>query len=407
VARPGPILPAFALGIVLAGCTGGPPLPLISLGPGQDRVPATAPGVFYVQADVNGQPGAQVVLDTGAPIALLDPGAFGGTVPDGIAQVAMMTLGRTTLWKVPIVGLRKKDGEVDLAPNGKLAGGLVGFTVFGHMRVGFDYRDADVLFGAASLPEGVDPSAVSVPFTLEGGGLGLVEGGGVVSFPASRIMVDATIEGESHSMLLDTGASWVALRKSIFNQLRADGRGEVTDKATLATGPATTSVIRLRSVSVGGAEVIDAVGAAADGVENLLDGLGKELGHPVDGLLGAPFLREFYTTVDYPAGALRLDRYATRDHIRDEYRRVGITLKGLISLTRTTYRVDVVYPGTDAAAQGIRSNDLLTEVDGVPLDMPDGLVADESLRGPVGSMHQLKFSDRTLVVRCDELLALP
>jgi Aspartyl protease len=392
------------LSAALLGCGGGPPLPLLVLGPPEDRVPAAAPGVFYVEANVNGAGGAQVVLDTGAPIALLNPKAWNGAVPDGPSRVATMKLGSTTLWKVPTIGLPK---DVDLAPNGKIAGGLVGFTVFGQFMLAFDYRGADVAFGPAPLPDGVATSPITVPFTLEGGGLGIAPGGGVVAFPASRVIVPATIEGESHFMLVDTGASWVGLRQSIFDGLLADGRGQVSDKATLATGPATTNVTRLRSVVVAGAEVTTALGASADAMESLLDGLGKEVGHPIDGLLGAPFLREFYTTVDYPAGTLRLSRYTTRDHIHDEYQRVGVTLKGTIYPTHATYRVDSVYPGTDAAAQKILSNDILLEVDDVALDMGDGIAADERLRGAVGSMHKLKFTDRTLMVRVDELLPLP
>jgi hypothetical protein len=400
---------ALAAAFVLGGCTGGPPVPLVSLGRPGDRISAAAPSVFFVQADVDGEEGAQVVLDTGAPIALLNPAAFNNRVPDGVGRVALMTLGRTTLWKVPTVGQREKDNTVKIAPNGLPSGGLVGYTVFGQFAVSFDYRDANVALGPAQVPDGVDDAPVTIPFAVEGGGLGRLEDGEIVEVPASRILIPAIIEGQSHLMLLDTGSSWVALRSSIFAELAADGRGQVTDKATLAAGEATTSVIRLRSVVAGGVEIPGAVGASAGAIDALLKNLGQEVGRPIDGFLGAPFLCEFYSTVDYPGGALRLHRYATRDHIHDEYRRVGITLKAEIDpRTRlTTYSVDVVYPGSDAAAQGIRPDDVLVAVDGMPLDSPDGIAADRSLLGPVGATRVLTLARTKLTVRIDELLPLP
>src|SRR3954470_12565064 len=143
---------ALASALAAAGCTGGTPFPLLSLGPRTDRLPATAPGVFYVEADINGQPGAQVVLDTGAPIALLNPKAFHGAIPEGAGRVAFMTLGRTTLWKVPTIG---QSADVDLAPNGHPAGGLLGFTVFGKLMMALDYRDESVVLGGAPVPADV------------------------------------------------------------------------------------------------------------------------------------------------------------------------------------------------------------------------------------------------------------
>src|SRR5262245_31635663 len=101
----GSLSSALALTCV-GGCTGGPPVPLLALGPRGDSVSATAPGVFYVPASVDDSAGAEVVVDTGSPIALLNPNSFGGHVPDGAGQVALMTLGKTTLWKVPTVGIK-------------------------------------------------------------------------------------------------------------------------------------------------------------------------------------------------------------------------------------------------------------------------------------------------------------
>src|SRR5258706_15371664 len=142
-------------------------VPPLCLGRPGDRLPAsTASNVFWVEAGVNGNPGPQVIVDTGAPIALLHVEAFDGAVPLGSSRVATMTLGATTLWKVPTVGDHEPHANT-LTPTGQRDGGIVGFTVFGQFEMSFNYRDNQVVIGASPPPDGVlDP--VSVPFGLEG-----------------------------------------------------------------------------------------------------------------------------------------------------------------------------------------------------------------------------------------------
>src|SRR6185295_7201557 len=123
----------------------------------------------------------------------------------------------------------------------------------------FDYRDNQVVIGAAPPPPDVEP-AIGVRFTLEGGGAGPLEPGGeVIEFPASRVIVTGEVEGRPMKFLLDTGASWVALKTDLFRTLLGDGRGTISVEANLAQGTATTGVARARSVVVAGAEVTSAV----------------------------------------------------------------------------------------------------------------------------------------------------
>ncbi len=385
------------------------PVPLVWLGKAGDHLPAsTAASVFWVQADVDGVPGPQVIVDTGAPFALLNVRAFRGSVSAGKGRVATMTLGNTVLWKVPTVGVEgDRTHPPEIAPNGDLFGGILGYTVFGQFPMSFDYRDHQVVVGGAAPPADVLP-AFSIPFALEGGGAGtLPENAGVLTFPASRIILQATIEGTPRTFLLDTGASWVALRTVLFQSLAADGRGQVTDDASLATGNATTNVMRLRSVAVQGIEVKDAVAAAGTKVDELIDNLVAEVGHPVDGLLGAPFLREFYVTINYPNRTLDLYRYASETHIHDEYRRVGIDLAPDSAPTGNVFAVHHVYAGTDAQKKGIRVGERLLSIDGAALDTLDIVTVDEMLLGAVGMTHKLKLSTRTVDVLVEDLLPLP
>ena len=67
------------LALVGAGCgDSSQGEPLVWVGKTGEQLPAsTAANVFTVQADVNGTPGPQVLVDTGAPFALLHSKAFG------------------------------------------------------------------------------------------------------------------------------------------------------------------------------------------------------------------------------------------------------------------------------------------------------------------------------------------
>jgi len=399
-------LAAIAMGLALGCSSGGNrPLPLVWVGTGIDYLPAsTAGNVFWVEADVDGVPGPDVILDTGAPVALLNPPAFAGTVPEGSGRVATLTLGSTTFWKVPTVGI---SAPVERAPNGKAYGGIVGFSVFGQFSTAFDYRGDQVVIGDAPLPAAVDPAGAGAAILLEGGGQALLPDGTGVPLAASRVIVPVAVEGATRSLLLDTGASWVALRRTLFDQIVADGRALLDADVTTVSGEGKAQVARLRSVVALGQEVAGAVSGSSSSVDGLLDTLSAEVGHRVDGMLGATFLREFYVRVDYPNAWLALHRYATRDHILDDYHRVGITLAPRLGGGGTTYVVAGVYPGTDAQKQGIVAGEDLLSVDGRSLASLDPISADQSLIGAVGSSHELAFADRTLRVVVDELLPLP
>jgi predicted aspartyl protease len=402
-------LAATVLSGLLVSCGGSSnSVPLVWVGQGGKPLSAsTASSVFWVEADVNGVPGPQVIVDTGAPFALLDVEPFKGAVALGAGRVATLTLGDTVLWKVPTVGKHAEDPSGSLTPTGKLFGGILGFAVFGQFPVSFNYKNQQVTFGPSAPPAMVLP-VVGVPFALEGGGVGeLPDNSGVMQFPASRIILQATVEGTPRTFLLDTGASWVALRTALFQSIATDGRGQVVDDASLASGNAKTNIMRLRSVAVQGQEVKDAVAASGSQVDQLIDNLVIEVGHPVDGLLGAPFLREFFVTIDYPTRNLDLYRFASEDHIHDEYRRVGIDLAAQLAPNGAFYFVHQVYPGTDAAMKNITVGERLVSIDDVNLELLDAVTVDTMLLGNVGTTHKLQFSDKTVVVQVEDLLPLP
>ena len=161
-------------------------------------------------------------------------------------------------------------------------------------------------------------------------------------------------------------------------------------------------IARVRSVAVGGAEVTNvAVSAFPDEV---LDAVADKLGDPLDGLLGVTFLREFAVTLDYPAGRLGLRRYTRRDHVLDEYRRVGLTLSRDVV---GRYRVASVYRGTDADRQGVAVGETVESVAGRALASAGDDDVDALLRGAPGEARAVRVGGRDLTLRVEELLPLP
>ena len=132
------------------------------------------------------------------------------------------------------------------------------------------------------------------------------------------------------------------------------------------------------------------------------------MGHTIDGLLGAPYLRQFYVTVDYPNRTMRLYKYADESHVLDDYRKVGIEIAGILSRGGNSFVVQKVYAGTDAERQGIHRLDNVLSIDGELLFTLDVSAVDRKLRGPVGASRQLQLAGpRTVDVLIDELLPLP
>jgi len=247
--------------------------------------------------------------------------------------------------------------------------------------------------------------------TLQGGGLGRLDNGEVVAFVATRIPVDVMVEGVSHPFVLDTGASETTVRASLFDTITADGRAQLTGLPIMTVaGSSTATVTRVRTLTAAGATVSNPVVMTIG--DTLLDGLAMEVDHPVDGLLGGNFLREFMVTVDYPQGVLQLQRYTTPP-IADEFKRVGVEL-GLGNGAHR-YVVARLYPNTDAAAKHLSVGDEIVSIDGQALDSLDSVAADDLLNGTVGTSKTLVLGNAnaaglanvSVAVLVDDLVPAP
>ena len=363
--------------------------------------------LLFGDATLDGYSGRRLLVDTGSPFTLVNPALFPGVALPVQTDVTVdVGVGSLVIEGVP--ALQLFDGGTDVLQ----LGGVLGANVLRQFSTQLNYRDQLLCLGDGVAPANIEQPGATFPFVLEGGGVASTSATTTSSYAATRIPVTATVEGVDHQFILDSGASEVAVRSTLFVQLTADGRPFLDGFPVYTAGGATSGeASRMRIVSVGG-EAVTNVPFLNIG-DMLLDQLGTEIGHPVDGLLGGSFLREFLVTVDYPRSTVHLQRYANRDHIMDEFKRVGIALGPGIGTHR--FNVATVYAGSDAAQKGLSLGDEVVTVDGQSLDALDEISADQLLCGTVGTVRQLGFG-QTLIrsltnsevgVLVDDLIPIP
>jgi predicted aspartyl protease len=355
-------------------------------------VPSTgrfAIDVLIADVTVAGAP-TRLIVDTGSPFTIVSPTGVMLSGADADVTVGGVTVKRMQVTPLPITF-------------GDAADGLLGGNLLCQFPTTFDYRAGAVRLGAAPPPADVELPGHTAAVHAEGGGADIQVTTSVrAQFLATRIPVTVTLEGVDHRFIVDTGASNTTVRSELFTTLVADQRHVLAGvPITTIGGTSTAQVARAHSLVAAGTEVQSSPLMASDAIDPLLDQLAAEVRHPVDGLLGGSFLREFLVTLDYPGGAMLLQRYGTRDHIIDEFQRVGVELDG-------SARVALVFPGTDAAAQ-LQLGDTVDAIDGVA--PPDQLAADRALCGAPGTTKHLAVrrgaTALSLDVRVDDLVPLP
>lgn len=297
------------------------------------------------------------LLDTGSPVTVLDPDVY--PLPEGRLRPARLSmLGITAL--SPLVGV------LDLFDDELSVAGVLGGDLLRHFALTVDYRAASVVLypalhgGVPPCGDDLDP-AVQTGFTLRGGGVLSLTSDEDLPVPATRIVVTLLLEGREIDAVLDTGATSVVLRESLYDALATErperpslqGLEVITVDGALATELSRAADLALadapeasRRTSV---ETMVVQGSVA------LDGVSAEVGRPVDALLGAAYLRWFQLTVDYPARRLTLRPYRTPDHVDpDAWITVGFNWYETDS---GAVWVDRVVPGTAAETAGLRAGD--------------------------------------------------
>lgn len=405
------IVIVLGLGPALAGCDDDPSgFPTMGM-PGIPSPTKLGANLIFADVELNGRPGGRLGVDTGSPVVLIDPTKFpGAAVPNQVQMQGNLSFGDFTVDGIPMIQIRTSGAMDPLA-----FAGLLGGNVMRQFSVQFNYADPARAFRLGMPPMDPSPPGVEVPgasvsFTLEGGGRGQIQGE-VVTIVATRVPVTVDIDGVSRPFILDTGASETSVRSVVYTSIVADGRPELHGlPISTVSGPASASVTRSRTMTVAGQMVANA--AVMTIGDTILDSIQQEVKHPLDGLLGGNFLREFLVTVDYPQGSMRLQRYDIPP-VADEFKRVGIDLGAGIGNTR--FVVGVVYPGTDAELKQLSVGDELVAIDGQSLASLDSLGADALLTGAVGTTRQVQLgvalvagiSNTTIGVLVDDLIPPP
>jgi hypothetical protein len=384
---------------------------------GEPSTALIAGNLIFVNASMNmmaeDQGSFGMLIDSGSPVVLIDPSLFGTTPPTTAAQITV-NLGLLDASGQPVVVIDNAPAlPVSNAMMDALGfGGILGGDVMRQFSVQLDYAAPMMdgfCLGCTASTDRTDvqlPGDV-VPFTLRGGGrspvtLGTDSKGNpinspVVSIPPTRIPVTVTIDGNDHSCIVDTGATEVSLRSTVFDQLVSDGRAQLVSGIAIMTiaGASNASLTRAKTITVGASTVADVpvMTIMSTPADQLLNGISNELGTQIDCLLGGSYLRNFLVSIDYPNEQLHLQPYLTPP-IPDEFRRVGITIG--LDVTGRNFVVSSVYPNTDAAAKGIKVNDEIVAVDGTLLANV-GFVADadQLLDGTPGTSKTLTFGGKT------------
>jgi hypothetical protein len=386
---------------------------------GQPSTALISGNLIFVNASMNAMdenPGLfGMLIDSGSPVVLIDPTLFGGKGPTTTSQISTtVDLGLLDAAGNPVVIIDNAPVlQVSTAMMDALGfGGILGGNVMQKFSVQLDYS-APMMEGfclgctATGARSDVQSPGGVVAFTLEGGGnspvtLGVSSTGApinspVVNIPPTRIPVTVNIDGIDHPFIVDTGATEVSLRSSVYASLVSDGRAQLESGIAIMTiaGASNASLTRAKSITVGGVSVanVPVMTIMSTPSDQLLNGISNELGTQIDGLLGGSFLRNFLVTIDYPAGQLHLEPYNTPP-IPDEFRRVGFTIG--LDATGAHFVAQSVYPNTDAAAKGVMVGDQVTAIDGVTLDSV-GYVADADalLDGTPGTSKMITFGAKT------------
>jgi len=365
----------LTLSVALLACDDGRDPP-VTRGDFGQRTPAYLGGLIPVtDVTVSDHAPLPFIVDTGSPITLFNSASF-GYAPDysttGTSDISAFGI---EFSGVPTVtyGAFGPDacGEIPL-------GGILGGDLLSFFNLTIDYLGSalflfDHLDGSPDIGQDVD-AARSVRFRLEGGGKATVVGLSV-DIPATRIIVDGTLEGAEVTFLVDTGASMVTVPKTVFETLGAQDRPRIPDVPVQTVyGESMGFIVRMKSLSVGEVLQNDVPTFVTPDVA-LFDNLSAEVGTPIAALIGGSFLRTYQTTLRYKARRMELAPYKNPVHINPlEFVSPGFEIA---EGCEGGFFVARVYPGTSAAEQGITPGARLYSIESQSLA---GLTIDEADR---------------------------
>jgi predicted aspartyl protease len=347
-------------------------------------VPATFDQwVPEVAGGLDGDTSRRLLVDTGAPLTILDRDSFPSLGKDGLHDADLEAFSL----EFPGYQVARWDlfGGV---PGAGIPDGILGGDLVRHFALALDYHDGRAwlidAYDPTVRPRGAETMPLDAPrtasFELAGGGRSLVTGDcapdptcGTVDLHATRILVQARFEAAADPVwvMVDTGASSVVVDQAFFTSLGDPTRPHFDGLQVItASGPTLAEVSRVWRLALDGG----AAGADAPSVDDLpvtvlpatgiFDALSMEVDRPVVALVGGTFLRRHLAVLDYPARRLVLMRYQDQSHVpADEFVGPGFSL----AASGADWLVSQVFSPSDAATQGLHIGDVVDELDGTPI----------------------------------------
>jgi len=365
---------AALLGTILVGACGGDSGLDYTGVAGRPTLATFDQWVPAVDVSLEGQT-HHVLLDSGAPLTLLDTDAFALGVGSHTVDL--------TLGELEFPDFRVSAFDVINYPQSRVPplAGLIGGDILTEFAMSLDYAGSRIWLedDPRELPDGVEPGALSESLSIEarvaGGGRFLIPGGGSRSVGATRFLVWAQAESQQPEQgfwaLVDTGASSVVVSADLIAELGLESERPRLDGVLVGTaaGLVTAYFTRMWSLRVGGgpgdetAEVTSTPALVLPD-DGLLASASAETGYRVRAIIGGHFLRWFVATLDYPAGSMRLHRYASPAHVPDD-EFVGLGFE--IQHDGANWVISRVFPESDADVQGLVVGEVIRELDGVDI----------------------------------------
>ena len=218
--------------------------------------------------------------------ATRDARGAGGPLQVQIGRADSVALGDALERDVPILmsdDLRRIGAAIGLP-----LGGNLGHSFLGRFRLTVDYARQALTLCTPDEPRDSGPARAELPFTL--------------AHPAKPlVMLPVEVDGHPFRFALDTGASITVISPGVARHL--DLERESMPGMTGGGGAVAASAAVIGTLGIGPVRISRVRVAVAE----FLEGLGRAVGTPLDGIVGTNVLRRFRVTIDYPGMTLRLE----------------------------------------------------------------------------------------------------
>jgi predicted aspartyl protease len=364
-----------------AGCGGDSP-PIYEGTTGQTVALTVAGDVPMANVSIalpNGSSAGLLILDTGSPLSLLSEHAL-SNVGRGFSQLDVNLFELTfAKWQLAVMPLFSPSDCDETVPNG-----VIGADLLGHFAFHVDYRASKGTLFEPGI--GGISGAEQLPVEVLGGGTVRLQGiEQTTRVGATRALIPVEVAGKTVTALIDTGASYVIAKRSLFAEA-----GACCLAVSTVTGTQSASLVKLASLTIG-KTTLQNIAALKMPDDALFEQLSAEVGRPVDLILGGNALARFEMLLDAPNRTLQLSRYDTTPHLDEKkWLLAGFTVCLQRGVTGVALVSDV-FEGSEAYKAGVRPGQQIVGVDNQAIS---GTLEDvlTNLRAPgVGNTVNVNF----------------